>query len=421
MRRIAILAYHRVNDALDDLNFTAVNLNNFKMHMEYIKKNYDVIGIKELSHYIELDGRDTIVLTFDDGYEDMYLNAVPVLKKFELPATFFITTKNIDISSENWTDYILRALFHGTQYKSSFCIKEGRFRGYWKTESLYDRVDLYHILRKIYEIATQDEKEYINNLLIQWSGLSNDGRASRKILTKNEIQEIAKINGMTIGVHTVSHPFLDSLRDEIQQKEIEESKQQLERVLEKTMDYFAYPFGRYNKNTLRILQKLGFNMAFTTERKLVDKNDNLLELPRFGVKNYNIDDFKCFLGCEVFGNKSEKKNVHVGNYIGRLENDFELFQNNKPIIIWGAGRKGEFLYKELLIRNLSDRLVAFGDNNREKVGKVLFNLPILNYESIVERYGKEKIFLVYGRYDMEIYQQLSERGEENIHILVGIS
>lgn len=62
---------------------------------EVLKKNYEVKSLSEILDFVE--GKDdppknVVAVTFDDGYQDIYTNAYPILKKHDFPATVFITT-----------------------------------------------------------------------------------------------------------------------------------------------------------------------------------------------------------------------------------------------------------------------------------------------------------------------------------------
>lgn len=61
-------------------------------------------------------------------------------------------------------------------------------------------------------------------------------------------------------------------------------------------DYIAYPFGKYNDNTLEYLKELGYKMGFTIKRGYVSKNSDKLQLPRFIIDpTINMDKFKKIL------------------------------------------------------------------------------------------------------------------------------
>jgi peptidoglycan/xylan/chitin deacetylase (PgdA/CDA1 family) len=89
---ITVLAYHRV--AIDEDDINAVSLENFEKQMAFLKRRYSVIRLDELLSRMNagLNDERSVVITFDDGYLDNYTNAVPILEKYELPASFFIST-----------------------------------------------------------------------------------------------------------------------------------------------------------------------------------------------------------------------------------------------------------------------------------------------------------------------------------------
>lgn len=94
---VFILMYHRINDDLPPSHLI-VSVKKFKEQMAYLKQCCDVIGIDRLpGFYKDKKGmaqsrRPQVVITIDDGYRDNYLNAFPVLKEFNLPATIFVST-----------------------------------------------------------------------------------------------------------------------------------------------------------------------------------------------------------------------------------------------------------------------------------------------------------------------------------------
>ncbi|MDD5669999.1 MAG: glycosyltransferase [Candidatus Omnitrophica bacterium] len=96
-RGFRVLMYHRVNDILKP-NDLVVNTVVFREQMEYLKKErYEVLDLKEMLEVLR-SGKDNkdlsrkVVITFDDGYRDNYLNAFPVLKELSFPAVIFLTT-----------------------------------------------------------------------------------------------------------------------------------------------------------------------------------------------------------------------------------------------------------------------------------------------------------------------------------------
>lgn len=108
---MAILMYHSVDN--NEIFFT-VKPKIFARQMAYLKKrNYRVISLEKLVNYLESGEKipqKTVVLTFDDGYQDNYFNAFPILKKHNFPATIFLTTGSVGKKMNNAQNIPLKIL-----------------------------------------------------------------------------------------------------------------------------------------------------------------------------------------------------------------------------------------------------------------------------------------------------------------------
>lgn len=93
--RLIILMYHRISAPQNGNAHLCVSPFNFERHLQYLSKNFNLISLDELSNYIEkrmYPKRDSVLLTFDDGWEDNYTNAFPLLKKYKAPALIFLVS-----------------------------------------------------------------------------------------------------------------------------------------------------------------------------------------------------------------------------------------------------------------------------------------------------------------------------------------
>ncbi|MDP8299388.1 MAG: polysaccharide deacetylase family protein [Candidatus Tantalella remota] len=95
---VPILMYHAVSDVEgSSLNVTPKN---FARQMDFLHDaGYSVISLNELVDKIKKGDKaapKTVVITFDDGYEDNYLHAFPSLEKYDMPATIFLITGYVD-------------------------------------------------------------------------------------------------------------------------------------------------------------------------------------------------------------------------------------------------------------------------------------------------------------------------------------
>lgn len=90
---VAILLYHRISDEIRDS--VTVGIEQFNQQMAHIAEHYQLVSTEDL--YADrlptsTNGKPLVAVTFDDGYLDNYMNAVPILLRNKVPATFFVTT-----------------------------------------------------------------------------------------------------------------------------------------------------------------------------------------------------------------------------------------------------------------------------------------------------------------------------------------
>ncbi|MGI8494772.1 MAG: polysaccharide deacetylase family protein [Pyrinomonadaceae bacterium] len=104
------------------------------------------------------------------------------------------------------------------------------------------------------------------------------GEKPRRHLSKDEILEMSQ-NGIEFGSHTVNHFHLDKIKPEEIKYEVEESKNQIENLLQKPCKTFAYPAGFFTETAQIAVRNAGYIAAFTTIYG-DDKNLNLFSLNR---------------------------------------------------------------------------------------------------------------------------------------------
>lgn len=289
---VVVLIYHRVTSLSSDPQLLAVSPDNFLNQMLYLKDNFPVLRFED--DWSKLSG-PSVVVTFDDGYADNVREALPVLEKVGVPATFFISTGSLESMCEFWWDELERIILAGRECRSSFELRDQNLGKTWPTGNCAERNAMYqemHSLIKTLDVARRDD--WLRQLRA-WGGLAEEGRSTHRTMTINELQKLSASGAATIGAHTVSHTPLAMLSSEEQQQEIVESRRQLEELTGRKVTVFSYPFGGkddYTSDTVRLCRKAGYARAASNFPGQVHRWTDLHQIPRQLVRDWPLDIFR---------------------------------------------------------------------------------------------------------------------------------
>jgi len=235
-----ILMYHHVSDD-EDIFLPGITTPVFSRQMEYLHREYSVLDLNDLMGM--LDRGETIppraaALTFDDGYEDVYRNAFPVLKQYNLPATVFISTGFIDGDNLPWTDE-LGFLFKRTE-KTGLDIENGEQKESFQWADEEGKFIAFKRLKGMMKILFEAEREIIFQQVKRQ--LSVDSPNPIRIMNSSIVQEMSAA-GVSFGSHPVHNPILSRITPRQAQEEIRESKLHLEAIIGQEVRGFCYPNG----------------------------------------------------------------------------------------------------------------------------------------------------------------------------------
>ncbi|NOQ55755.1 MAG: polysaccharide deacetylase family protein [Nanohaloarchaea archaeon] len=284
-----ILMYHRVvedTQAKNDVLPKMVTKDEFENQMRYISLKYRPISLNQFLDDAKKGKikKKSIVITMDDGYKDNYTNAYPILTKYNVPASIFLTSGLIDTDKMLWFDEV-SAMICSTK-KMEIKIQNRIFNissNEKKTSSIQNIISM---LKK-----TDNEER------LRWiKELQKECRTSKNLNNKNtmlswkEVKEMSKNKLITFGAHTQTHPILSKMNLKDVENEIAKSKQIIGIKTGIEPGLFSYPNGGkedFNKDIKRILKKYDFKCATSTISGLNDKNCDLFELKRIGCSHEN--------------------------------------------------------------------------------------------------------------------------------------
>jgi peptidoglycan/xylan/chitin deacetylase (PgdA/CDA1 family) len=201
-----------------------------------------------------------VAVTFDDGYQDNYTQAWPILKRYDVPATIFLMSNHVDGETLMWQ--------HRLYY-----LKEARGEDWVLQCAKGMGLDAEDFRGMMLWFKRESDRDARDNLINQlWGAAGLDRSLERKLakdmyLSWEQVREMSS-GGIEFGSHTRSHPYLSSLRGDALHSEIDESKKAIEERLGKEVDCFCYPYGdagAYNQEVLEEVRKAGYKAACTAQ------------------------------------------------------------------------------------------------------------------------------------------------------------
>ncbi len=233
-----ILMYHRI---LNDEFINGLAQQEFERQIAYIHKNFNVLSIEDLLQNIKNNTAKpySIALTFDDGHYDFYTNAWPILKKYNVPASLYITTGFVDGTTWLWPDLLKYILLN-----SNTAILNVETLGDISTHKTAHHISWH----KLGDYCLTLSVEARNKLLFKLASdakitISNTPQPPFNAVTWPQLQEMHQ-EGLVVGSHTVSHPILSSLSIENLHYELAASASAIQQHLGTAPAGICYPNGR---------------------------------------------------------------------------------------------------------------------------------------------------------------------------------
>ncbi len=213
-KKARVLMYHSISEHIknEKHNKWRVKPQDFEKQMNWFyKNNWKSFTISELSNLDKIPEK-SFVITFDDGFEDNFTNAFPILKKYNFKATIYLVPNQ---KTNHW-----------------------------------------------------EEKNT--------SVLSN-------LLNEKQILEMQNSGLIEFGSHTLSHVNLSKIDDFQLEKELVESKKEIEKITKKKCEAFAYPYGKFDDKIVQAVKDAGYKNATVVKRGLFEQNDDVFTIKRVGI------------------------------------------------------------------------------------------------------------------------------------------
>jgi len=240
-----------------------------------IKKRYKLVPIHEIEefYYNEKQLTNVCHVTFDDGELSFYTTVFPLLKKYEIPVSLYVSPYVAQTGNNFWFQEI-RDYNHNELRKIVLNLIDK------------DKVDIFNAIPLKYIFKNLPADMIYESIRI-YQKETGTPKKSPVNMNIDKIIEVYNSGLVEIGAHTQTHPILKNESDEKSKEEIKYSIHQLAEILGKDVRYFAYPNGipeyDFGKREINTLEVHGVRLAFSTETDGISLKYHPLSVPRNGL------------------------------------------------------------------------------------------------------------------------------------------
>ena len=284
---LTVIMYHGIiKDPLMVNEWCFVDEHSFRMQIAYLKKHFEIIFLSEAVERMRSGGikRPTAVITFDDGYQNNFDVAFPILLRERIPATIFLTTGLINTNDTVWHCYLNLALSQTRRLHMEW----NGFKFDLSTSDLKAKasVAIQESLKKFEHSQLMTTMRHIILELDEDPDYLIETDSPFRMLNETAIVEMAGSGLIEFGAHTHNHAILSQLSDKERYNEVRQSIDAVYELTGRPCRYFAYPNGRaedYNIETIRDLETCGIQIGVTTISGPNNRMTPAMELRRYGI------------------------------------------------------------------------------------------------------------------------------------------
>jgi peptidoglycan/xylan/chitin deacetylase (PgdA/CDA1 family) len=302
----AILLYHRVADVGPDPLGLAVTPEHFAQQLEALVSGWTPAPLEAV--IAGEAGPHAVAITFDDGYHDNLVNALPALAAADLPATLFASTSHIATGVGYWWDGVEAALNADADDRDILTLDLPEGARAWAPRTRDERAA---VGAHVHAALRTRNRATIAGALAQlraWAGKPDTTPPDRdRPLTPDELVTLATAGPVTVQAHGRTHLSLAHTPASVRAGELTGSADDLASWLgeAKRPRIFSYPFGvpgvDVDHATKAAARAAGYTHATINAPGLVHAMTDSYALPRLAVPNVGGAAFAQWLRAALFG------------------------------------------------------------------------------------------------------------------------
>lgn len=279
--KLTILSFHRLPREAERLDPHETSFERFKALVTELQASFRILALTEAVDLLRAGLLDepAVVLTFDDGYKSWVEHVAPWLKAQGLRGSFFITTGQLH-GQPLWNERIERAIHHLPPSLQQLSGVPGATLGL-DVSSRERRVDAVRLVTAALKYQPQSHRHEAMTELERLCGPNYVGPAC---FSADDLRALQAM-GMEIGAHSVHHPILSCCSEEEAEREIRDSKADIEAILGPQRMPFAYPNGEpgkdYTSRHVEMVRRAGYACGVSTQKGYATLDSCFLQLRRF--------------------------------------------------------------------------------------------------------------------------------------------
>lgn len=279
--RAVVVMFHNLQHGPHDPDDLRSGEQAFEQVLDFLGRHFNTVPLSEIVDRIAR-GRSVgglAALSFDDGYPDWHSQVCPILMRRNLPASFFVTTSQLD-GRPLWSERIAHLLRHG-QPAALDTLRSSLPEVSWS--DAVQRENAIEPMTQALKYMPTPERDELIHQMEQRCGVQTE-QAPR--FTVSDLQGMVR-QGFEIGSHTVDHPILSCCDETQAWREISKSREQLSELIGQEVRYFAYPNGKpqldFSQRDVDLVRRAGYRGAVTTDSGAIDRHCPALLIPRFSL------------------------------------------------------------------------------------------------------------------------------------------
>ena len=268
---------------------------------------YNIVSLQDIEsyYYHKKPLHNCCHITFDDGDRSFYTIVYPLIKKFQLPVSIYVSPKIVKTGENFW--------FQEIRNYNKEVLRTIINNKYPYLKSINPKIPISAIFKSL-------KLTQIWEIIDEYRSIMKIDSEKRMNMSVDELKEVYDSGLVEIGAHTQNHPILANETETTAQYEIQSSILELNAILGVQVSSFAYPNGipqiDFGKREMNFLKAMNIKLALSTENKSFSIKDNPLNIPRNGISKGN----KSFLFMKLL--MGSKWDIVKKLCLGKQEDDY---------------------------------------------------------------------------------------------------